>query len=394
MKQNKLKRNLKLLSTILCVLIFSMVIAAPDNRNDESNKSADGLLSDKKSDGSTDENISVPAKYEQTLNGYKVLVVGDNYYRPRAAYRISALGATVSEAEPAALTQTMLDANDILWVALANADDVNEAGKTSIIRNWISSGHGMIVEQPNQVGPVYLLPYTFTISDIWYTGQCTRNVIDPTHPITNGIAPNDLPACYDTVGSIGSEWKVLVRDGTNDPSLSVANYGNGRIIVELDNTGPGTCVCGICQTDIAIERMIKWAKVEKLSVSQSVFVRSTDNALWYRGFDGTSWSSWKSLGGVLSSDPDAASLSGNTYAFVRGTDNKLWYRKFDGTSWSSWANLGGVLNSAPGATSWNNKVYVFVRGTDNKLWYRTFDGTSWSSWANLGGALTSGPGAS
>lgn len=81
-----------------------------------------------------------------------------------------------------------------------------------------------------------------------------------------------------------------------------------------------------------------------------VFARGSDNGLWYRTYDGTAWSGWVGLGGVLASDPDASTWYGKTYVFVRGTDNGLWYRQFDGLHWSGWINLGGVINSGPGAS--------------------------------------------
>ena len=132
-----------------------------------------------------------------------------------------------------------------------------------------------------------------------------------------------------------------------------------------------------------------------------VFVQGTDNATWYKTFDGTNWSSWQTVGGASFSDPDGAtfqngvtsSVNGNTFLFVRGTDNALWYNTFNGTSWVGWSSLGGVLNSAPGSSQWFGNIYVFVRGTDNALWYRTFNGETWSNWISLGGVLTSGPGA-
>lgn len=107
------------------------------------------------------------------------------------------------------------------------------------------------------------------------------------------------------------------------------------------------------------------------------------------------WSDWSSIGGVATSDPASCSLSGfRTVVFVRGTDNALWFRYWDGYTWSSWASLGGVLTSAPAATCrTSNRIDVFARGTDNALWQRSFYNGSWHAWTSLGGFLTSGPAA-
>lgn len=82
------------------------------------------------------------------------------------------------------------------------------------------------------------------------------------------------------------------------------------------------------------------------------FVRGGDNGLWYKTYDGKSWSNWVSLGGFLTSDPDSAKLNGDTYVFVRGGDNGLWYQKYNSVSnsWEGWISLGGVVTSGPGAS--------------------------------------------
>jgi hypothetical protein len=86
-------------------------------------------------------------------------------------------------------------------------------------------------------------------------------------------------------------------------------------------------------------------------------------------------------------DPTVSSWGDNRLdVFVRGTDNALWHKWWDGSSWSSgWESLGGVLTSAPGAVSWGyNRIDVFVKGTDNALWHKWWDGSSWSGWESLG----------
>ena len=123
-----------------------------------------------------------------------------------------------------------------------------------------------------------------------------------------------------------------------------------------------------------------------------VFARGTDNALWHRWWDGSAWRGWESLGGVLSSGPDVSSWAANRLdVFARGTDNALWHRWWDGSAWRGWESLGGVLTSDPSAVSWSSgRIDVFVRGTDNALWHKWYSG-GWSGWESLGGILTSGP---
>ena len=185
------------------------------------------------------------------------------------------------------------------------------------------------------------------------------------------------------------------------------------------------------------------------SLGGIVFVRGTDNALWFTVQTSPgSWSSFVSLGGVITSNPaavmdttgriavfalgtdgavrmrsqitagvdnysDWTSIGGygtsdlavvqnhpqekfpfpTAYLFMRGGDNALWYNSTRNASdpWGQWVSLGGYLTSAPGAgLNRNNQATVFVRGGDNALWYRQaeFPGTiAFNDWTTLGGAM-------
>ena len=170
--------------------------------------------------------------------------------------------------------------------------------------------------------------------------------------------------------------------------------------------------------------------------SFDLFVRGTDNAIYYRQRDTSgAWGSWTNLGGRLTSDPSAASYSSGSALFVcaRGTDGAFWYRA-SGPSWTNWntlggrllegtgpaafkqgdgvglavigtnhqlywrapawTSLGGYLTSSPGAASAGNTFVVDARGGDGALWsiYTANGGTSWVTWYSLGGRLLEGTG--
>jgi hypothetical protein len=81
--------------------------------------------------------------------------------------------------------------------------------------------------------------------------------------------------------------------------------------------------------------------------------------------------------------------------FVRGTDNSLFHNRFDGTTWSGWRSLGGVLATADiVAVRTLTGLDVFVVGTNNALFRigSTDDGITWSpaGFENLGGDLSNG----
>ena len=134
-------------------------------------------------------------------------------------------------------------------------------------------------------------------------------------------------------------------------------------------------------------------RVSKAPGTMDELKRGTDNALWWRTFNGGWWSAWQSLGGVLNSAPTAASWgNGRLDVFALGTDNALHHRAFDG-QWHGWENHGGVLTSAPSVASWGpGRLDVFARGLDNALWHLPFEG-GWHPWETHYGVLTSAPAA-
>ncbi|MDD1725331.1 MAG: DUF2334 domain-containing protein, partial [Euryarchaeota archaeon] len=77
--------------------------------------------------------------------------------------------------------------------------------------------------------------------------------------------------------------------------------------------------------------------------SLDVFVRGGDSALWWKHWDGDTWSAWESLGGVLSSSPAATSRSSGTLdVYVRGSDGALWELSYTSSSggWGTWSKIG------------------------------------------------------
>jgi len=226
-----------------------------------------------------------------------------------------------------------------------------------------------------------------------------------------GVEVTGASAAYTSsnfVNPTGITWPVLVG-GAN----VFSSYGSTSTptVYVLDSAGK------VALATTSIDRSTLKSTIDKLAGSGAgsgtgpavcsqdansldVFVQGTDHALWYKQWDGTSWGSWKSLGGALTSSPAAASRSaGKIDVFVRGTDGALWSRATanGGTSWSNWYKIGGQLlaGTGPAAYEWGDaRIGVFVTGTNRALYHIWYDASGpWSRWQNLGGALTSSPAA-
>ena len=134
------------------------------------------------------------------------------------------------------------------------------------------------------------------------------------------------------------------------------------------------------------------------SNSLSLFVQGTNNALLWKHWDGTAWSAWQNLGGVLTSSPAAVSPSAGVIdVFVRGTNGVLYEKATanGGGSWGAWSKVGGQIANGTGpaaCSSGSGHLDVLVQGTTGALYANSYTG-KWSGWQNLGGVLTSSPAA-
>lgn len=123
------------------------------------------------------------------------------------------------------------------------------------------------------------------------------------------------------------------------------------------------------------------------------FARGTDNAMYHRWWNGSSWGGWESLGGIITSEPVAVSWAPNRIdVFAKGQDNAVWHRWWNGSSWGGWESLGGIITSNISAVCWGpNRIDLFARGLDNAMHHKWWNGSAWGGWESLGGIITSDP---
>ena len=136
------------------------------------------------------------------------------------------------------------------------------------------------------------------------------------------------------------------------------------------------------------------------AVSYDLFVRGTDNALWWRHQANGAWGAWKSLGGKLTSSPTAvARTAGVIVVNVRGANGGLWTTVTGdgGATWAQWYSpLAGNILEGTGPTSYcfgMDRIGVFVTGANHQLYHAWTDSAGRHGWENLGGYLTSSPSA-
>ena len=77
----------------------------------------------------------------------------------------------------------------------------------------------------------------------------------------------------------------------------------------------------------------------------------------------------------------------NTHLVVRGSDDVVWYRSYDGSTWLNWIGVGGQTYDTPAAAILNGKLYIVVNGTEGSLWWGSLNlsDNSFSGWSGMSG---------
>jgi subtilisin family serine protease len=133
----------------------------------------------------------------------------------------------------------------------------------------------------------------------------------------------------------------------------------------------------------------------------TVVVKGSDGQIHLKNYNaGSGWSPWLALGtppgGATSAPAVAIHLHKYLHIVVRGGDGAIWDRAWnaDTGTWSGWISLGATSSSAPALTASGsgNELYLVVRGANNVVWYRkaTF---GWGAWTSLGGQMLGDPAA-
>jgi hypothetical protein len=264
-------------------------------------------------------------------------------------------------------------------------------------------------KNPTSGTPISTISGTASNAGVAYAGYYTEN-LTTTVPLTKG----ETFAVVVKFTTLGYDNPVPVQHrGSGDPGDSKApNAIAGQSFYSPDGTtwtdlaayggsAANSYVANIHAFESSTAPTVAGAPAVSTQNANSLdlFFRGSDGALWWKHWNGATWSASASLGGVLTSDPAATSPgNGLIDVFVRGGDGALYEKTTTngGTSWSYWSSLGGQIpaGTVPSVcSSGAGRVDLFVQGMDGALWHKSYTGTSWSGWQSLGGVLTSSPAA-
>lgn len=157
-----------------------------------------------------------------------------------------------------------LSVYDVIYVGVGESSSLS--GKASQLQGYVNSGGGLVVEQPNEVGNVAILPpgFELTVTDIYWAGYPNlpgpdhKTLVGYFHPILNGITTANLSGNFEVipVSSLGPGWTVLAKAVSNpNLALAVGVYGSGRVTVHTGNISNGSVIPG---SDAYVRQLIEW----------------------------------------------------------------------------------------------------------------------------------------
>jgi hypothetical protein len=128
--------------------------------------------------------------------------------------------------------------------------------------DYVEGGGSFLIFQPNPSNfpgeelRVDLLPAWFEVQNTYFDSSMS---IVMSHPIVDGLTPQDLPFAADRITAVSPEWRVLVRgDQSRDGSLAVLELGSGRVVLDTDNPTNTGRVPGPMQSDRSMRQMLAW----------------------------------------------------------------------------------------------------------------------------------------
>jgi len=129
--------------------------------------------------------------------------------------------------------------------------------------------------------------------------------------------------------------------------------------------------------------------VEVSGTTLWVAARANNSSVVVRVQYGSTFGGWQNLGGTVTTAPVLLHELGTAriWVFARGGDGSVWYRVRSGSGvWAPWRSIGGKLTSAPDALlSVNGTIRVHGRGLSGYLWVRALDRSTgvWGPWENM-----------
>lgn len=233
--------------------------------------------------------------------------------------------------------------------------------------------------------PMTWLELNLTATD---TESPTITIISPTAGATV-IAPLWINATlYDKLAvnatTITLKLNTTTKIHTYDPTTGLLSY-------QTETLTPSFYTINVTVKDLTENQATQTWNFTVTTTTLYLVVRGSDDRIYYRTWDGTTWLGWTALPGATTDSPAAAVLDNDLHIVVKGLTGEIWHGYVDlATSvWSGWTMVSGATPSTPTLTASATKLYLVVRGTNDGIYYNSWTtATGWEGWTGLPGATT------
>jgi hypothetical protein len=134
-------------------------------------------------------------------------------------------------------------------------------GRPDLYTRYVQEGGGLLMFQPNpyplEILRIDLLPEWFVVANFY--SDDTTSLVDPNHPITQGLTSDDMPYPADRITSQSEAWTVLSRgDQSGNASLIVVDIGRGRAALDSAHHELGVGKGSTNNSNALIHRLSLW----------------------------------------------------------------------------------------------------------------------------------------
>ena len=171
--------------------------------------------------------------------------------------RLANLGYTATLIDPTS-NLAALSAYDMVILPVSHASISwysNFDALADDYKQFVDNGGCLYLGQPNPINAPNLItwvPYVLKLDFQFTFTTCTRDILDTSACVTQGLTGDDVPWPAETPLEIGPEWTV-VEESAGVAGLLVATYGAGHINVDM---GHPSSQVGCPYSDAGFAKMV------------------------------------------------------------------------------------------------------------------------------------------
>jgi hypothetical protein len=234
-------------------------------------------------------------------------------------------------------------------------------------------------------------PYTLTMTANYnltaiFTENASREYL-----VVRGTDNNVYYRVYN--GSVWTEWAGIPGQTLYEPAVAVYQGKLHIAIVGMEYNAIYWGSLDLGTLEFSGYTWIPGASDSTPALAASadglyLVVRGTDNNVYYRVYNGVTWTEWAGIPGQTLYEPAVAVYKDELHIAIVGMEyNAIYWGSLNLTtkSFSGYTWIPGASDSTPALAASADGLYLVVRGTDNNVYYRVYNGSAWTEWTGIPG---------